>query len=426
MWPSQREWWNLPNFVKFFVGGWGAGKTLAGCKRSITNTLRNGGRTAEEAVLCLVCSPTYAMARETTITTTTMLLDLKRRLLGSEVFDYHYHKTDHVWTIRHGTRIGRLKQVSGDNPESLKGPNVGCVHMDEPFSMEREVFIELNARTRHPRARRREITGTGTPEQLNWGYDLCVGGGDDDEFKSVDVGVVFASTRENLSLDPAYVTRLQGVVSEKAAQAYIEGRFVSLSKGLVYYAYDPGENVVALPRPQGVELGVGMDFNVNPMAAIVFWRAGNHLHFFDELELPNADTEFMCSELHARGYHRDGLRNIYPDASGNARHSSSPGGKSDFHYIREGGFTIQAPFANPPRRDRYNAVNGKLKPKDGKVHLTIDPKCKKLRKYLAQYSHEQMNQQKGMSHLLDAFGYPIAHLFPVDSEMARSLRLKGY
>jgi hypothetical protein len=164
------------------------------------------------------------------------------------------------------------------------------------------------------------------------------------------------------------------------------------------------------------------------MAAVLFWRAGSHLHYFDEIELPNADTEYLCSELHARGYHAQGLRLIYPDASGVHRHSSSPGGKSDFYYIQKAGFQVDAPPRNPPRKDRYNAVNGKLKPKDGKVSITMEPSCRRLRKYLSTYSHKNLNEEKtkAMSHLLDAFSYPVHRLFPVSADTAREMRLQGY
>lgn len=419
---SQLRVWRLSNFIKMFLGGYGAGKTILGCKRAISLALTNAGID----IGCAICSPTFTVARNTTIVTINELLDGKRRLLGSEEFDFTYHKTEHAWTIRHDSRVGRLLQLTGENPERLKGPNVGAVVIDEPFIQERQVFIELNARVRDPRARRREIFGTGTPEQLNWGHDLCTGGSEDDALRNLDVGLVVASTRENFTLPKDYVTRLESVFTAKAAQAYIDGKFINLSTGTVYYAFDPDECVVSLPRESGVELGVGMDFNVNPMAAVVFWRSGNHVHIFDELELPNADTEYMCQELHSRGYFNAGLRDIYPDPSGKQRHTNAPGGKSDFHYIQAAGFAVNAPDASQPRRDRYNAVNGKFKPKDGKVSLTIEPTCRKLRKYLASYSHEQMKKQESMSHLLDALGYAIHFLYPIDSDTARALRLKGY
>ncbi len=49
-----------------------------------------------------------------------------------------------------------------------------------------------------------------------------------------------------------------------------------------------------------------------------------------------------------------------------------------------------------------------------------------MRAYLLGYTHKDSNKQvqKDMSHLLDAFGYPIAYLFPVDRNMATTVAFR--
>lgn len=411
MWPAQREWWNLPNFIRALVGGYGAGKTMILGKRMIAVSLQNAP--APSAIV----SPTFPTARETVVPTIVEQLSGKQSIYGRD-FWWEYHKRIHTFQIRFRGRNARIIIYSGEDPLSLRGPNLGAAGIDEPFIQDREVFDQMIARVRHPLAKKLELNMTGTPEQLNWGYDICAG-----ELKDkYDVGVVTAGTNQNRALDPSYTDRLRAVLSEKAAQAYVEGKFVSLADGMVYYGFDPQENVVAIERPEGSELGAGMDFNVDPMSAAVFWRRGDHIHFFDEIEAPNADTEFMCQELLER---YPDLRKIYPDATGVRRHTNAPGGKSDFTYIERAGLTVMANTRNPLRKDRYNAVNGKLRPAHGRVTLTIDPKCKKLRKYLSIYSHKLMPRQEAMSHLLDAFSYPIAYLFPVDKDTLRRIRIGG-
>lgn len=408
MWPSQRKWWNLDTFIKVLVGGYGSGKSWALAKRAMSLALTNSGCPGA------VVSPTYGMARQTTLASLIALCQGKESIYGKK-FWWRYNQGSHELTIRFHGRVGRILIYSGDNPLTLKGTNLAFCLIDEPFIQEEEVFSQMIARVRHPDAVHSEICLTGTPEQLNWGYEVARG--EYSQSKKLSVGVVQVSTRENKALDPSYVERLEGSMSPRAARAYIEGDFVSLSDGLVYYAFDSRENIVDLGEiPQGAELGVGMDFNVDPMAAMVFWRRGEHLHFFEEIELPNADTEYMCSTLREKFGRR--LQAIYPDASGAARHSASPGGKSDFWYIKQMGFEVYAKGTNPLRKDRYNAVNGKFKPRNGRLSLTISPKCFKLVKYLNSYSHEGMNRpdQRAMSHLLDAFSYPISYLFPVDRE----------
>lgn len=269
------------------------------------------------------------------------------------------------------------------------------------------------------------IVSLQTPESLNWGYELFKG-----ELKERhDVGLISASTRQNLALNKDYVHRLEGSFTDKAAESYIEGNFVNLSKGMRFYAFHEG-NEKDLPVPDGAELGCGMDFNVMPMSAAIFWRSGSHMHFFDEIQLENADTEYMCSILRERFVKNDKfksnpLREIYPDATGSARKTSSPGGKTDFHYIRDAGFNICAPHANPKIRDRENAVNGKLKPKVGPITLTIGSGCKKIKQFMSTASHDQSRKQKSMNHLLDAVSYPVSYLFPVTRDVVSVVKLHG-
>jgi len=420
MLPHQRQLWALPNFIKVLVAGFGAGKTILLCKWAIASGLENA-----PAPIAVV-SPTFTDARRTLIPTMRELLAGKQTLLG-HAFRWHFHETHHVFTVWYHGRVARIEVYSGEDPDRLRGPNLAAVGTDEPFIQKEAVFTHTMARIRHPAARRREMVLTGTPEQLNWGYELCVG----DLREKNDVGVVRATSRDNpITVATGYVDRLETLYDEKTAQAYLDARFVSLSKGQVYYNFDPMENEVELARPEDAELGLGMDFNVNPMAMSVFWKRRGHIHFMREYELPNADTELACSI--AREHWWDaGLRDVYPDATGHRRQTSAPGGKSDFHYIRAAGFKIHTALSaegkpvNPERKDRFNAVNGRFKPRGSGVQLTISPQCKKLKKYLLGYAHETAHKQESMSHLLDAFSYPVAFLFPVYREVVNVRRLQG-
>lgn len=417
MWEAQRTWWNLPNFVKVFVGGLGAGKTMIGCKRLITLALQNA------PCPVAVVSPSFPLARRTVIPTLTEMLAGKANKYGP-AFWWRYHRSLHEFYIKFHGRSATIYILSGEDPSSLRGPNLAAAYLDEPFLQDEEVWKQMNARVRHPQATMREVLMTGTPEGISsWGYELCKGKGK----QKNDVGVVHVSTRQNLALPADYVGRLMNAFAAKEAAAYVEGEFVAMTEGLVYYGADQ-KNFVELPMPENAELGVGMDFNVNPMAATVFWRAGAHMHYVKEYELPNADTEFMCETL-LGDYPRLGL--AYPDATGSARKTAAPAGKTDFSYIRAAGLDIRANYENPKRRDRYNAVNGKLAPKGGDVKpkptVTISPDgCPRLVRYLSTYAYEQLNKQEPMSHLLDAFSYPIAYLYPVDRGVVSTAKLIGH
>lgn len=416
MFPHQRTWWNLPNFIKAMVAGYGSGKTFIGGKYAIARSLLND----PAPFLCV--SPTYKMSKRTLIPAIHELLEGKKTL--DRDLSYKYNKSDFEFIIKHRGRIGKIWCMSGENPDSLKGPNIGAALIDEPFIQDKEVFEQVLARVRHPRAKIKDIGLTGTPEELNWGYDICEGA----EADNFDLGMLHAGTAENLALGPDYVQRLRRAYTDKMVDAYLDGAFVNLSRGAIYYGFTPDINVIDLEDP-GHELEVGMDFNVDPMAAIVFWRASNHMHVVDEIEIENADTQYMCDYLKDTFKWRDGtcrIQNVYPDASGKKRTSNAPGGVSDFKILQNAGFQLYSKRANPPIRDRENAVNGKLRPHVGPASLTMSSRCKKLKQYLMQYTHEKRQKQKQMSHLIDALGYPIAFIWPYYRPSVKQIQLVGH
>jgi hypothetical protein len=407
MFQPQLDWWNLKTFVKVFVAGYGGGKSFVLAKRMIASALANA-----PAPVAIVC-PNLPQAKLTTIPTIDQLLAGKQAILGRG-FAYKYNGTPPItYTIWYRGRTAKIIILSAERPHSLKGGNLAAVGMEEPFIQPKESFDQMVARIRHPDAVLRELVIAGTPEQLNWGYDLCEG----ELGKRYDVGVVHASTMENKSLPDDYAKRMLSGFDKKAAAAYVLGRFTNLSKGVVYHSFDRDEHVVDMPRPTGARLGVGMDFNVNPMAAVLFWHYGEQVHTIREFEFPNADTEYAAQvirETVMRDY-GEHIEDVFPDASGKARATNAPGGVSDFVILKQMGYHINTKSANPTLRDRYNAANRQFKGANDRINWTISPKCPKLAKYFSQYTHENRNTTDGkaMSHLLDAATYPIAFLYPV-------------
>lgn len=398
MWAHQREWWDLPNFVRGLITGYGGGKTFSLGKRMIALALHNA------PVPVITVSPTYPMALTTIVETIDELLTGKQTL--DPTLSYKLFRSQpYRFSIRHGRRRGTILCYSGENPDRLKGSNVAAAGIDEPFMQQRAVLEQVAARVRHPRAKRREINLTGTPEGvIGWGFELFEG----DLRSKYDVGFVQCSSHANLALPADYLHRLESAFDDEARAAYVEGKFVNMAKGRVYYAFDPTVNVEAIEKqPDGAEWGAGMDFNVNPMSFVVFWRKGDRLHITAEHELPNSDSE-QAADMIREQYPQ--VRSVYPDATG-ARRQTSSAGKSDHDHLRSRGLRVVAHSTNPPIRDRYNAMNGGFK--HGRV--TVSPDCRKLRQYLQGYTHDEANKasQKAMSHLLDAMGYPVAFLLPV-------------
>lgn len=404
MWEHQRQWWDLPNFIRGLVTGYGGGKTLALGKRMIWLALKNA------PVPVITVSPTYPMARTTIVETIAELLEGRSSIEPGLRWKL-YREQPYRFEIDMGGRHGTIRCHSGEYPDRLKGANIAAAGIDEPFIQDRGVFEQVLSRIRHPMAKVRELDITGTPEGIvGWGYDLFEG-----EMRSrLDVGLVQCGSTANRALPPDYIDRMERTFDETSRAAYVDGRFVNMSSGRVYHAFDPARDVVDAEMPKDATVCVGMDFNVNPMAFVLFWRTVDRLHFFAEHEKPNCDAEQAGIAIKEMA---PDVRDVYPDASGSQRSHAGNSGKSAHAYLRELGFNIHARPANPLLPDRRNAVNSGFR----RRIVTIGKSCPKLKTYLMSYTHDGLNKtsQKAMGHLLDAMGYPIAYLFPVDRQAMR-------
>lgn len=390
MWPHQLQWWDSPAFIRALVMGYGGGKTYIQAKRAIIMAWFNGPSPY------MVVSPSYKLAKRTIIPA------IKDLLKGRDI-PYTYNKTDHEF-ILWGCCI--IWIGSGEHPDSLKGPNLCGAGIDEPFIQDRAVFDQMIARVRDPIAKHREITLTGTPEDLNWGYDICEG----HERDNFDLELIRESSRANLALPSEYITTMENAYDNVVAEAYIDGKFVNMTQGQIYYGFERERNVKKLVMPQEATIGLGLDFNVNPMAGALFWHTATHIHYFEEFELPNSDTPDAIERAHElASKHGQTLKLCYPDASGKSRSTKAPGGTTDFTHIKDGGLKVKARPSNPTIRNRRNAANAKWK----KGTATVDPRCKQFIRYREQLCHEKLKKQESMTHLTDAGDYPLAYLFPI-------------
>jgi hypothetical protein len=437
MFPHQLKWWNLPNFIAGLVTGYGGGKSLTLYKRAIASALENA------PVPVIICLPSYPMAKMITIPAMEELLQGKEGILGPRNFKWDFNAQAPMrFRIWYRGREATIWVLSSERPKTLVGPNVAGVYMDEPFIQPYEAFDKLHTRVRHPAAQRLEIRLAGTPEQLNWGYDLFRG----ELSEKFDTALVQGSTRDNLALDPAYAARLLAGYDEETAAAYVEGEFRNLAKGRIYFGFEESRNVVPddqVPLPEGVlmtygpsghpipvgaRLGLGMDFNVNPMAFVVFWYTDYHIHYLWEMEIPNADTQYAAQVVREKFGGPNVLEDCFPDPACNQRKTSASGGRTDGSILKENGFTLFHRRQHPTRRDRYNAANACFRPA-ANPHLpraTVSPNCKQLIANLGNYTAAIMNREDGkrMSHLLDAATYAPEYLFGLQRPKIHSQKIR--
>ena len=389
----QTAWWKLPNFYKFLVGGVGCGKTYIGALRAIYLSYVHKGLPGKYV------SPSFRMAQETVIPT---LLGI----LGNNGLEYTYNKSTHKIIIHNWN--GHIWLGSGDDPKSLQGPNLAWGGIDEPFIQSKEVFEETDRRIRIGEVEYREIFLTGTPEELNWGYDICM-----NDAKNMDVGVVFGKTKDNKFVDDSFYDRLYHSYTPEMRQAYLDGKFINLREGKVYKPFDRNIHIQH-KDVKGLEIRAGQDFNVDYMTTEVFAVGNGWIHFIDEVRLSHSNS-FEASEALARKY--PGIR-IYCDPTGGARKTSAS--KTDHQIFHDAGFMVHHKNWKEqiPVKDRVNTVNKLLQ----NGHFTIEPgKCEWLVKDLERniWDSGDINKKvEELTHAGDAVGYAIYYMFPVVKRVA--------
>lgn len=398
----QKKFWDLPNYIKILVGGYGSGKTYIGALRLIYLSYLNHG------LPVMYISPSYKMAKRT-------IIPSLKGIMNRSGITYTHNKTENEIKILNWD--GKIWIGSGDDPQGLLGQELAAVGIDEPFIQSKEVFDIAISRIRHPEAPQREMFLTGTPESLNWGYDIAIN--NEDQY---DVGVVFGSTLENPHLPAQYKESLLETYSQEMIDAYVYGKFVNLQKGRVYKNFDRSIHVKERDDLKKLikydDIHIGMDFNVNPMCACAFVKIGETIHVFKEWYLNNANTYDM-SEIIRKEFPKSF---VYPDATGASRKTSSA--KSDHQILRDSFFKIKAKRRNPPVRDRVNAVNNLLLIRDGKSRFSVE-NCPKLVSDLERVvwkSGDIDKSDSALTHTSDALGYGIHFLFPIVARKASVIR----
>ena len=117
----QEDFWRSSAKFRAFVGGVGSGKTMAGC----TEVLRPDYYASTGAVI----APTFPMLRDATLRT---FLALCERLheQGYQVLK-QFHRGNMVAELITGTTV---LFRSADDPERLRGPNLGFFTWTKPRS----------------------------------------------------------------------------------------------------------------------------------------------------------------------------------------------------------------------------------------------------------------------------------------------------
>ena len=296
-----------------------------------------------------------------------------------------------------------------EKPNNLRGRALDFVVLDEFADMRPEAWYEVLRPSLSDR--QGGALFIGTPKGRNHFYDLWAkakdGAKDWESFQY--------TTLQGGNVPPEEVEAARADLDERTFQQEYEAAFVTY-QGLIYYGFSREESVLDIGDDNGT-LHIGMDFNLDPMSAVICLRKGGKLYAIDEIVMYGSNTDEMVAEIKDRYGNRNII--IYPDPASRQRKTSA-GGRTDLSILQNAGFSVKAKNSHALVRDRINAVNSRLLSGDGERHLYISPKCKQTIKSLERQTYKEgtsiPNKDDGFDHMNDALGYLIEYLFPVRTE----------
>ncbi len=413
----QAEFLSLRRKFRAFVGGYGSGKTWTICAAQCLEALQSPGASIG------YFAPTYRHIRDIFYPA----IDEVAGALGMTTKVTH---GVHEVALRQGRRtLGRVICRSMDRPSDIVGFSIGLASVDEldvmPMGKAQLAWRKIIARMRTKDAANRVDVAT-TPEGFGFTYDQFVRLPAGNAALSELYGRVHAHTASNaVNLPPDYVESLRQSYPEHLVAAYLRGEFVPMTSGRVYADFDRALNRGSASLEPAEPIHVGMDFNVQAMAAVVGIVRADAPIIIGEV-FGARDTPSMIAALRERWPGRS--ITVYPDASGGSR-STHDASTSDLALLRQAGFTVRAPSVNPPIRDRVVSVCAQIRNAQGARRLLIDTdRCPRLTEALEQQTYDSAgmpDKSRGHDHLADALGYWIVSRWPVARPVARvdALRL---
>lgn len=360
----------------------------------------------------LVLAPSYDLLRLNNVPALLELFEQWR-------IPYTFNKSEYIIHASNGAQV-ILRSM--DNPHRIVAFEVARSYIDEAdvptLARMEETWNKTLGRTRQVvidsrgEVVRNRVWAFSTPEGYKFCYKRWVKEG------GAEYGIVRARTQDNPFIPSDFVESLRATYPANLIEAYLNGEFVNLTSGAVYYAFNRSVNDSDAAIEGKETLYIGMDFNVNKQMVVVFVRrvtAGQYTY--------HAVREF-CS-LRDTPDSVDVIKNnfpghtiyIYPDATGRSTNTTSSG-VSDHSLLRGAGFILKTAPANPLVKDRVAAVNGALEADLLAVNCDM---CPELAAALEQQSYDtsgRPDKAAGLDHILDAMGYPICYLMPLTNRKA--------
>jgi len=299
-----------------------------------------------------------------------------------------------------------LSLKGADNPDSLRGISLGKngsngVVLDEMAYIKEGFFEEVITPMLLDHNAKALLTST--PNGFNHLYSkFLLGLGKNPMYKSWQ----FTTLEHGMISKEAVLEAKKTMTADQYKQEML-GTFLTAGNKAVWN-FD--RNVHLQPiKDMPPQMFFGLDFNVATMACIVMGRySDGTVVAVDELVLHNSNTDEMARLMKKKYPY---VKDCYPDPAGKSRSTVAVNNRSDHSILREHGFNVYAKNKAPHTKDRLYSLNRLLKDSEGKIRMTVAPKCVNLIKdyELCQRDNNGNLSKKdeNLTHFLDASSYYI-------------------
>ena len=395
-----------------FVGGYRSGKTFVGCVRLWSLAARFPG------IKLGYFAPTYPMIQDIFYST---IAEVGEALFNEWGFnlsvDINISRKE-VKLIIDDVEYAMVKCRAMEHAHRIVGFDINHAQIDEIDTMKMnkadQAWKKIIARMSSVRKDYpvNTVDFTTTPEGFNFVHNLFVVRLQEDPAIAGDYSIVKASTRQNAkNLPDDYIQSLYNTYPSNLVDAYVDGEFVNLTSGTVYYTYKRQECRSHEEIIAGETLFIGQDFNVGKMASTVYVQRGKIWHAVAEL-VNLFDTPDVVRVIKERWQDKGHNIVMYPDASGKNR-KSNQASTSDIAMLQQAKFDVRVNAANPAVKDRVLSMNKALE--SGLIKIN-DKNCPNTARGLEQQSYDENGEPDksgGVDHQNDATTYPIAYEMPV-------------
>lgn len=274
--PKQREFHESTAKFRAYVGGIGSGKTIAGCMEGIKKALMYPGSTG------LIAANTFPQLEKAT----------KKTFF--ELCPPELIKRKNEWEVEF-TNDSKIYFINLSNPDSLRGPSVLWIYMDEAADASEFAFLTLMGRLRNDAKTVFPESAfsffiTSNPNGKNWVYQRFFAKPSPEYF-----GIQTTTFDNKSNLPDNYIENLQAAYSSDMANRFLHGSF-DVFIGQIFGEFQEPIHVIApIELPKHYYRFRAIDFGWSH-PTVVLWACEDHkgnLYFYREF----AKSEVPAYEL---------------------------------------------------------------------------------------------------------------------------------